>query len=116
MGEFVSVQVTDSLATIRLDRPPMNAINTQVQAELGQAAAAIATNPDIRAAILYGGEKIFAAGADVKEMLRRVSETRAKSVAEPCGVRGQKSLRRCAGRRASIRYTSVPGRGRVECK
>ena len=34
MGEFVNVQVTDGVATIRLDRPPMNAISVQVQAEL----------------------------------------------------------------------------------
>ena len=34
MGELVNVTVADGLATIRLDRPPMNAINTQMQAEL----------------------------------------------------------------------------------
>jgi enoyl-CoA hydratase/carnithine racemase len=68
MGEFVNVQVTDGVATIRLDRPPMNAINVLVQDELRQAATAITADPDIRAAIIYGGEKTFAAGADVKEM------------------------------------------------
>ena len=56
------------LATIRLDRPPMNAISVQVQAELRAAAATISSTPAIRAAVLYGGEKVFAAGADVKEM------------------------------------------------
>jgi enoyl-CoA hydratase/carnithine racemase len=68
MSEFVNVQVTDGVATIRLDRPPMNAISVQVQAELRAAAATINSTPAIRAAVLYGGEKIFAAGADVKEM------------------------------------------------
>ena len=34
MGEFVNVSVTDSVATVRLDRPPMNAISVQVQGEL----------------------------------------------------------------------------------
>jgi enoyl-CoA hydratase/carnithine racemase len=68
MSEFVNVQVTDSVATIRLDRPPMNAISVQVQAELRAAAATVSSTPAIRAAVLYGGEKIFAAGADVKEM------------------------------------------------
>jgi enoyl-CoA hydratase/carnithine racemase len=68
MGEFVNVQVTDGLATIQLDRPPMNAISVEVQAGLRAAAATVSSTPSIRAAVLYGGEKIFAAGADVKEM------------------------------------------------
>jgi len=68
MGEFVNVQVTDWVATIRLDRRPMNPISVLVQDELRQAATAITADPDIRAAIIYGGEKTFAAGADVKEM------------------------------------------------
>src|ERR1700752_2526173 len=68
MGEFVNVQVTDGVATIRLDRPPMNPISVLVQDELRQAATAITADPDIRGAIIYGGEKIFAACADVKKM------------------------------------------------
>ena len=35
MGEFVGVEVTDQIATIRLDRPKMNALNRQVQALRG---------------------------------------------------------------------------------
>jgi enoyl-CoA hydratase/carnithine racemase len=68
MGECVNVQVTDGVATIRMDRPPMNAISVQVQAELQAAAATVSAAPAIRAAVVYGGEKTFAAGADVKEM------------------------------------------------
>ena len=68
MSDFVNVQVADGVATIRLDRPPMNAISVQVQAELREAAATVSSTPAIRAAVLYGGEKVFAAGADVKEM------------------------------------------------
>jgi len=68
MGEFVDVEVTDGVATVRLNRPPMNAISVQVQAELRAAAASVTSTPEIRAAVVYGGEKVFAAGADVKEM------------------------------------------------
>jgi enoyl-CoA hydratase/carnithine racemase len=68
MGEFVRVERERSIATIRLDRPPMNALNTQVQAELAQAAAEVSDDEQIRAVIIYGGEKVFAAGADIKEM------------------------------------------------
>jgi enoyl-CoA hydratase len=68
MGEFVAVETGDAaVATIRLTRPPMNALNTQVQTELAEAAAQVGADPAIRAVVLYGGEKVFAAGADVKE-------------------------------------------------
>ncbi len=39
MAEFVRVETDDAVATIRLDRPPMNALNTQVQDEIAAAAA-----------------------------------------------------------------------------
>ena len=54
--------------TIRLDRPPMNALNAQVQDELAAAAAQVTADEQIRAVVLYGGGKVFAAGADIKEM------------------------------------------------
>jgi enoyl-CoA hydratase/carnithine racemase len=68
MGEFVRVDVAGSVATIRLDRPPMNALNSQVQAEIAAAAAQVSDDDQVRAVIIYGGEKVFAAGADIKEM------------------------------------------------
>jgi len=68
VGEFVRVEVADQIATIRLDRPKMNALNAQVRAEIAAAAAQVAGDDEIRAAILYGGERVFAAGADIKEM------------------------------------------------
>ena len=57
-----------AVATIRLDRPKMNALSIQLQAELGAAAAAVSSRSDIRAVVIYGGPRIFAAGADIKEM------------------------------------------------
>ena len=63
----VGVGVEDRVATIRLDRPPMNAINSEVQEALRAAADEVTRNPDVRAVVVYGGEKVFAAGADVKE-------------------------------------------------
>jgi enoyl-CoA hydratase/carnithine racemase len=68
MAEFVRVETEQAVATIRLDRPPMNALNAQVQDEIAAAAAQVTDDPGIRAAVIYGGEKVFAAGADVKEM------------------------------------------------
>lgn len=71
MSEFVSLTTSDDhpgVATIRLARPPMNAINRQVQRELIAAAAEANERADIAAVVVYGGEKVFAAGADIKEM------------------------------------------------
>jgi enoyl-CoA hydratase/carnithine racemase len=64
----VSVAVDGGVATIRVDRPPMNALDTAVQAGLAQAASEVTERDDVQAVIVYGGEKVFAAGADVKEM------------------------------------------------
>lgn len=74
MGELVRVEIGDGsdgrprgVATVRLDRPPMNALNTQVQEELRAAARELSADDAVRAVVIYGGEKVFAAGADVKE-------------------------------------------------
>ncbi len=68
MGEFVRLEVVDGVGTIRLDRPKMNALNAQVQEEIRELAVEAADRDDIRAVVLYGGERVFAAGADIKEM------------------------------------------------
>jgi enoyl-CoA hydratase/carnithine racemase len=68
VGEFVRVEVADQIATIRLDRPKMNALNAQVSGEIAAAAAQVSGDGAIRAVIIYGGERVFAAGADIKEM------------------------------------------------
>ncbi|HEY6492038.1 MAG TPA: enoyl-CoA hydratase-related protein [Trebonia sp.] len=68
MGEFVRVEMADQIATIRLDRPKMNALNAQVQAEIAAAAAQVSKDSAARAVIIYGGDRVFAAGADIKEM------------------------------------------------
>ncbi|WP_229071249.1 enoyl-CoA hydratase/isomerase family protein [Actinoplanes sp. DH11] len=67
MGEFVRLEVADGIGTIRLERPPMNALNTQVQEELRAAAHAATEDEQVRAVIVFGGEKVFAAGADITE-------------------------------------------------
>jgi enoyl-CoA hydratase len=67
MAELVRVEVAARIATIRIERPPMNAINREVQEQVRAAAAQVGADDDVRAVILYGGEKVFAAGADVKE-------------------------------------------------
>jgi enoyl-CoA hydratase/carnithine racemase len=67
VGEFVTLQTADGIGTIRLDRPPMNPLSAQVQEELRAAAHQAAADPEVRAVIVWGGEKVFAAGADIRE-------------------------------------------------
>ena len=67
MGEFVRLEVDGAVGTIRLDRPKMNAISSQVTAELVSCALEAGERDDVRAVVLYGGERVFAAGADIKQ-------------------------------------------------
>jgi enoyl-CoA hydratase/carnithine racemase len=68
MGDLVRLDIGDGIGTIRLDRPPMNALNIQVQEEIRELAREAGESAEIQAVIVYGGEKVFAAGADIKEM------------------------------------------------
>ena len=68
MGELVQLEVHGGVGTILLNRPPMNALSFQVQEEIRQAATEASQRDDVRAVVLYGGPKVFAAGADIKEM------------------------------------------------
>jgi enoyl-CoA hydratase/carnithine racemase len=68
MAEFVRLEVEGGVATLRLDRPKMNALNAQMQEEIRAAAGEASARDDVKAVVVYGGERVFAAGADVKEM------------------------------------------------
>jgi enoyl-CoA hydratase/carnithine racemase len=72
MGEFVNLEVSDSgVGTIRLNRPKVNALNAQVASEIDEAIREAKGNDAVRAVVLWGGPKVFAAGADIKEMETR---------------------------------------------
>ena len=78
MAELVRVETGGEhpagVATIRLDRPPMNALNTELQEQLRAAADQLTRDRAVRAIVLYGGEEVFAAGADVKEFASQTHE------------------------------------------
>ncbi|MFE0104757.1 enoyl-CoA hydratase/isomerase family protein [Streptomyces sp. NPDC059009] len=63
-----TLEVAEGVGTIRLDRPPMNALDSATQDRLKELAEEATARTDVRAVVLYGGEKVFAAGADIKEM------------------------------------------------
>lgn len=69
MGEFVNVTTDDhGVATIRLDRAPVNALNFAIWDEFAEVGRQVADDDAIRAVVLWGGPKVFAAGADIKAM------------------------------------------------
>ena len=68
MGEFARLEVQDGVGTIRLDRPKMNALDAQMQGEIAEVAHEADRREDVAAVVVHGGERVFAAGADVKQM------------------------------------------------
>ncbi|SDI13948.1 enoyl-CoA hydratase/isomerase family protein [Desulfosporosinus hippei] len=67
--ETILVEIEDGIAMLTLNRPAvLNALNDQVFSELAEAAAKIGNDPSVRVMIITGGEKVFAAGADIGQM------------------------------------------------
>src|SRR5712672_3397680 len=65
--------IRDGIAFVTVNRPDkLNALNDQVMLELGKVAESIATEPDIKGAILTGaGPTSFVAGADIGDLSRQ---------------------------------------------
>ena len=66
--DHVTVTVDAAVATITINRPPINALSAAVQDELGSAATEVAQRRDVLAVVVYGGPKRFVGGADILEM------------------------------------------------
>jgi enoyl-CoA hydratase/carnithine racemase len=64
----VRLEVADGVATLRLDRPKLNALDAAMQRRIAELATECGDRSDIAAVVLTGGDRVFAAGADVKQM------------------------------------------------
>ena len=62
------LEVAEGVGTIRLDRPPMNALDIATQDRIKELAEEASRRDDVRAVVVCGSDKAFAAGADIKEM------------------------------------------------
>ena len=70
--QTLTVEIDEYVALIRLNRPEaLNALNSQLMKELGDALADADRNDKVRCIVLTGSEKAFAAGADIKEMAQK---------------------------------------------
>jgi enoyl-CoA hydratase len=65
--EYMKVEVTDFVATVVMDRPPVNAQNAQFRNEIMEVFDSFNDRDDVRVAVLTGAGKVFCAGADIKE-------------------------------------------------
>lgn len=67
--ESIIVETRRAVGLVTLNRPKvLNALNEQLVSELAQALKAFDADPAIGAIVITGGEKAFAAGADIREM------------------------------------------------
>ena len=69
MAEFIAAARQDSgVELIRLARPPMNALSGELLAELAEVAEGLAKDPDLKAVVVTGTGKVFAAGAEIGQL------------------------------------------------
>ncbi|MEE2663120.1 MAG: enoyl-CoA hydratase-related protein [Myxococcota bacterium] len=69
MAEFLHVEQSEHIATVTLDRAPVNALNRQLLAEISETFGSVASDWDVRAVVFASGqEHVFCGGADLKGM------------------------------------------------
>ncbi|MGH2928128.1 MAG: enoyl-CoA hydratase-related protein, partial [Solirubrobacteraceae bacterium] len=72
--EFILVERRGRVELITLDRPKaLNALSQELIEELGRALDAADQDPEVGAAVITGGPRVFAAGADIADMAERSS-------------------------------------------
>ena len=69
MPDLVLTEAHDGgVALLRLNRPPMNPLSIELLGALHDAALAVTADADVKAVVVAGSEKAFAAGADISEL------------------------------------------------
>ncbi|MBM3330756.1 crotonase [candidate division WOR-3 bacterium] len=66
--KYLVVRKEDGIGWLKVNRPPMNALNTDVVLELDRAMDWFAHEDDVLVVVIYGEGKMFVAGADIAEM------------------------------------------------
>src|ERR1700680_968275 len=72
--DSITLEVEAPIATITLNRPKvLNALSPELIREVNQALGEIEATDTVRAAVLTGGPRVFAAGADISDMAHRTA-------------------------------------------
>ncbi len=74
MGEIVTYSLEDGVAVVRIDNPPVNAMDRGVRAGLDKAFTELKSRPDVRAIVVGCAGRTFVAGADIKEFDAGIAE------------------------------------------
>ncbi len=70
MGDLIAIERReDGVDLVTLQRPPMNALSAELLAELAGIAEGLAKDPDLKAVVVTGSDRVFAAGADIGQLL-----------------------------------------------
>ncbi|MBI4573254.1 MAG: enoyl-CoA hydratase/isomerase family protein [candidate division NC10 bacterium] len=80
--EFVHWRAEDGVATLTVDRPPLNALSYHAKEEIAACLEEIAADPAVRCLVVFGaGGRAFSVGSDIKEFpevtARRLGRQRA---------------------------------------
>lgn len=68
MPEYISSERhDDGVVVVQLQRPPMNALSMGLLTELGDVAEELQRDASVKAVVVTGGSRVFAAGADISE-------------------------------------------------
>jgi enoyl-CoA hydratase len=63
----LEIRIADQIATVTLNRPPVNAQNAEMRTELIEAFDTLSDRDDVAVVVLTGSGKVFSAGADIRE-------------------------------------------------
>ena len=74
MGEVVSTSLSNGIAVVRVDKPPVNAMDQSVRAGLKRAFSELRAKPEVKAIVLACAGRTFIAGADIKEFDTGIAE------------------------------------------
>ena len=67
--ELLEVDVDEGVATVLLNRPPMNPMNILLFSEIGSCALELGRDDEVRSVVITGGDEHFSAGADIPQMV-----------------------------------------------
>lgn len=65
-NNLIKVEITDKVAVVTLDNPPVNAYSKEFAEELIEAFDELNDTPEVRCIVITGRGKVFSAGADIK--------------------------------------------------
>lgn len=83
-GAGISLAIEDHIATVTIDRPPVNAVDRDAHIAIQQAFDSLNDNKDVRVAIFTAvGDRAFIAGADLRTVNKRPENPSPTSITDP---------------------------------